>query len=434
MTRRVGFLVDQGVELRHFALSGLVSEYRKNDFQVVLLLTKRFDTPFFKEYIEKYDLLTQVIPSELINYPASKFESRLRLLRDARKRIRKEPLYSHFIKKEKADKRLELLARIPLLVNLIHWIGLRNIKRHYVTSKTIQEFAEMNLQKIIILEYGSKVRTLLGFLANEMSIEINVYLNTLKTMYINDFLAFRPDKLFVWTKDQEVNYYKSNEYHKEGFVENLGSPFHTFLRRKNHSEICDVCMKYGIVDGRKFVLYSMIYEKVYAQEHLLIEKIYRYLQDEFSEDKRPQLAIRRNPFEEDDSGIQYLKEKCPNLIVCDHYWERDASKNWSLQGLQGEIEWKALLYRADLLLNIPSMSTIDAMMTQTKTGNIFFDENMKYNSKVQHILESPFSKIFSQSSFVEELRDINELRSMLFNNEQNFNYMILPSKLSKFLQ
>jgi len=434
MKIRVGFLVEQGVELRHFALSGLVSEYRKNDYQVVLLLTERFDTPFFKEYIEKYDLETQVIPSELINYPASKFEGRLRSLRDARKRIRKEPLYSHFLKKEKANKRLELLARIPLLVNLIHRIGLRNIKRHYVTSKTIQEFADMNLQKIIVLEYGSKIKSLLGFLANEMSFEIDVYLNTFKTMYINDFLSFRPDKLFVWTKDQEVNFYQSNEYHKEGFVKNLGSPFHTFLRRKNLSEICDVCMKYGIVDRRKFVLYSMIYEKVYAQEHHLIERIYRYFHDQFSDDERPQLAIRRNPFEEDDSGIQYLQEKCPNLIVCDHNWERDASKNWTLQGLQGEIEWKALLYRADLLLNIPSMSTIDAMMAQTKTGNIYFDENLNYNSTVQHILESPFAKIFSQSSSVSELRNINELRSILLNIEQNSDSMILSCKLSKFLK
>lgn len=428
MKKRIGVLVNHGVELRHFVLSGLVDAYRNKGEEVVLLLTKDFNSPFFNEYIEKYKLETRLLSKTLVEYPASKWESRLRSLRDARKRLLNEPLYSHFLKTTKSDKRLEFISRNSPVYKLFHTYGLRKIQDHYLTDESIDAITELKLNKVIMLEYGSAIKSLFGLGANHLNIECEVYLNTLKTIYINDFLAFKPSKLFCWTKHHEDSYYQSNWYYPKNYVRPLGSPFHTFLRKKSESEIQQVCNKYRIEENRPLVLYSLIFEKVYRREYLIIEKIYNYFQEQYGEEERPQLAIRRNPFEEEDAGVCYLKQKCPKLIVCDHYWERNASKKWSLQSIQGEVEWKALLYRANLLLNIPSMSTIDAMMTETKTGNIYFDDKGNYNNQVQHILESPFSLLFAKNDFVQDLRRINALDSLIrrvaifhdFNIEKGF--------------
>ena len=432
MKKRIGVLVDHGVELRHFVLSGLVDAYRNKGNEVVLLLTKDYNTPFLNEYIEKFELETQLLSKTLVEYPASKWESRLRSLRDARKRLLNEPLYSHFLKKAKRDKRLEFISRVSPVYKLFHTYGLRKIQDHYLTNESIDAIIELNLNKVIMLEYGSAIKSLFGLGANHLNIECEVYLNTLKTIYINDFLAFMPSKLFGWTKHHEDSYYQSNWYYPKNYVRPSGSPFHTFLRKKSETEIQQVCNKYGIEENRPLVLYSLIFEKVFSREHLIIEKIYNYFQEHYGEEDRPQLAIRRNPFEEDDAGVRYLKLKCPKLIVCDHYWERDASKNWSLQSIQGEVEWKALLYRANLLLNIPSMSTIDAMMTDTKTGNIYFDEKGNYNMEVQHILESPFSRLFLNSNYIRDLNKVNEMESFLNLTKVNYDLEIPQLALSTF--
>ena len=413
MKKRIGILVDHGVELRHFVLSGLVDAYRNKGNEVVLLLTKDFNTPFFNEYIEKFELETQLLSKTLVEYPASKWESRLRSLRDARKRLLNEPLYSHFSKNNNDNRFFRILCKIGLIYRLVHRIGLKRIHRNYSNYVVIEEIQNLDLSRLIMLQYGVSIKTLLGVTTNRIGLPIDVYLNTLKTPYINDFLPFRPSKLNSWVEKHADIYYSFNRYHEVGFIEKTGSPFHAYLRNKNSADIEQVCEIYGIEENRTLVLYSMIFEKVYPREHLIIEKIYNYFQEQYGEEARPQLAIRRNPFEEDDAGVRYLKQKCPKLIVCDHYWERDASKNWSLQSIQGEVEWKALLYRANLLLNIPSMSTIDAIMTGTMTGNIYFDEEVNYNVEVQHILESPFSKYFSKSPYVLDLHEISTLKDLL---------------------
>lgn len=432
MTKRIGFLIDHGVELRHFVLSGLMESYRNNGDDVVFLLANDFNTPFFNEYIESYELETQLLQNVFIECKASKWESRLRSLRDARKNLLNEPIYSHLFKKTKIDKRLQLISRISSIYKLIHLYGLRRIRNHYLIDQNIDAIKKLNLNKVIMLEYGSTIKSLFGLGANHLNIDCEVFINTLKTFYINDFLAFKPTKLFCWIKHHEESYYQNNWYYPTNFVRSFGSPFHTFLRKKSEVQIQQVCEKYGIEENRTLVLYSLIFEKVYRKEHLIIEKIYNYLQAHYKESERPQIAIRRNPFEEDDSVTRYLKNKCPDLIVCDHFWERNASKNWSLQSIQGELEWRALLYRADLLLNIPSMSTIDAMMTETMTGNIYFNEKGNYNSEVQHILDSPFAKLFSASKFVKEIYEPSDIESMLNLQTFEFDLEIERTNLSIF--
>lgn len=434
MKKRVGIYVGHGVEMRHFVLSGLTRELEKQRCEVVLLLDKSIESSFFQEYIDKYNLKTILLDTQLANYPASKWEGRLRSMRDARKRYSDEPKYRHYGGSKSTGKIVQLISRYRLLYKWVLKFGIKKIHKHYQDPNLKDSIAGLDLNRLIILQYGTRIKTCLSVIGTTLGIRVDIFLNTLKTPYINDILTFRPNNLYCWLDEHAESYENINWYHKPNFANAKGSPFHAYLKQKNTEEINKVSQKYQIGDKKRLILYSMIFEKVYPNEHLIIENIYNALNAAYTKEERPLLALRRNPFEESDDGINYLKKNCPKIIVCDHYWERNAASGWSIQGLQGETEWRALLHRSNVLLNIPSMSTIDAMMTQTPTLNIFFNERNKYNKDLEYILESPFSKLFSNHLSVKKVEGAKSVADLFKRNFPFFEPMVNHSNIKDFAE
>ena len=98
------------------------------------------------------------------------------------------------------------------------------------------------------------------------------------------------------------------------------------------------------------------------------------------EENRPQLVLRRNPFEESSFLVDYVNE-FENVIVFDHFWERNKNQNWSIQSKEGEMEWKALLHKCSLMISYPSMSIVESIICSTPVINIGFGENGSENKK-----------------------------------------------------
>lgn len=429
---KVGIYIEHGVEMRHFFLSGLSKEFNRLGDEVVLLVTKEPNSLYFKEYIRQEGLETIVLDSVVAQIKDSKWETRLRSVRDAKKKNSSLPTYRHYANIQNPGTLATLAASNSMLYKWFHFYSLLKIKKHYAKIKIVNHISGLNLCRIILLEYGSGVRSALGHVANKLGIRIDVYLNTLKTIYINDLITFRPDNLYCWTKEHAEIIEIANWYHKPGFTKPIGSPFHTYLRDNDEVEIMEVCNKYGIEEGRKLIVYSLIFEKIYLREHLIIEKIYNQLAEWYSDGEMPYIVIRRNPFEESSVGVEYLKNNCPEIIICDHYWERDVKNGWSIQGVQGEKEWRGLLYRANMLLNIPSMATIDAMMVNTATGNVFVNEDNQYNEEVKHILKSPFTNIFLNNPGVVAINTLDDLKKLIHREQKKIDISIETAKLEAF--
>lgn len=420
---KVGIYIEHGVELRHFVLSGLQKHIERDGYIPVLLINSLKESRYLNEYIAKYDIETECIGQYIGQVNRSKLESRLLTVRRAHRKFVKNELFNHIEKSSQFGFWSKLFGKCKLLYRVLHAVLLPFIKHHYTDNSVCNWLQNSSIERIILLQYGTPVKSTLGQCANYLGIRVDVYLNTLKAIYISDFLIFRPNTLFCWTNEQAKEYENENWYHKNGFAVKKGTPFHTFLRNRNNLEVDSVCEKYRIEKGRKLILYSMIYEKIYPTEHLIIDRLLRILKSTYDQRSRPMLVVRRNPFEENQKGVKYLNDNCRDVIVCDHYWERSSKDDWSIQSIQGEIEWKALLHRADLLLNIPSMATIDAMMTRTITGNIICTEENQYNSKARHIIESPFSVYFSEGVNVYKMDKLENVIDLLDKVWQEYNWI-----------
>jgi hypothetical protein len=281
---------------------------------------------------------------------------------------------------------------------------------------------------------------IVGVNASLSGAKVDVFINTLKTVFIDDFIVFKINRLYSWSIIQNKLFQQANKGINESVFLPLGSPYHNFLRNKDDKAQQKMITKYNLDITRPIVIYSLINEKVYKNEHLIIELICNYFKDNFEHHNRPQIVIRRNPFEQDSEHINYLKS-LPCTIVADHFWERNEKEEWSIQAEEGEVEWRALLQLASVSMNIPSMATIDSLMCGTPVVNLNFNHQGEFNSELSFIIESPYSKYFEDSEFVFSINSINELNTLkegyLFAKSNNNNILqsldISKSTLENFL-
>ena len=94
--RKVCFYIGHGVEVRYFLLSGIVQELENRNIQCCLLLRKEIISPVLDEYIYKYNIKTIYLTFTNEDIVPSSFENYFRSIRNARKRIKNIPIYSHF--------------------------------------------------------------------------------------------------------------------------------------------------------------------------------------------------------------------------------------------------------------------------------------------------------------------------------------------------
>ena len=102
----------------------------------------------------------------------------------------------------------------------------------------------------------------LASVCSKNKISIHVFVNTLKTVFINDFIPFKFDLLFCWSFSQATLYKSANPNIKSSAFKISGSPFHTFLRNKDLENSQRVLEKYKLDQSRPIVVYPLIYEKV----------------------------------------------------------------------------------------------------------------------------------------------------------------------------
>ena len=432
---KIGFFIHHGVEVRYFLLSGLLNFYKEKN-EVCLYVTEDH-SEVLKDYANKYNVEIKTLPS--IDLKTPKFEGYLKAFTNARKRASKNPIYSH-LGQISTNKPFDIIFKIKFVFKLFEYFFKNQTTSYYKNIEYITFFKTEGLTKIYLLEYNSGFLRTIGVNAGLAGIETNVFINNLKTLHIQDFISFKIKKLFSWNLAQNELFQNANLLTKKSKFEPKGSPYHTFLREVDIGYQEEVIKKYNLNVLKPIVLYSLINEKVYKNEHLIIEQISNYIEENFEEKERPQIIVRRNPFEVNSSHVEYIS-KLKNITIADHFWERKENKEWSIQTEEGEVEWRALLQLATVSMNIPSMATIDSLMCGTPVVNIKFNHQGVFNSELSFIIESPYSKYFEDVEFVFSINSINELNNLkegyLFAKSKNNNILqsldISKSTLEKFL-
>lgn len=402
---KVAFYIGHGVEVRHYLISGLLDAVRETK-SVVLVVDEQLESNTLKEYLVFYKVPILRMPKLVNSKPSFFIEGVIRAIRDARKRHKKIGIYRHFGEVGNGNCFLDFVKGNRVLHYLNDIIGRKWTLTRYFNRELFVFFTFNKVDCIYLLEFGSTNSKAIGSVCAKKGIQVNLFLNTLKTVFINDFIPFPINRINVWNDQQKNLFISANPAIAKKKIVATGTPFHFFLRKNDFEYLRLVKLKYNICSGRPIIVYSLLYEKVYSNEHLIIEKINGFFNQKFRPEERPIIVLRRNPFEESDFGIKYLSQ-FSDIVFADQYWERNSEKGWSIQGLEGELEWRALLDLATITMNIPSMSTVDSLMCGTPVVNIGFDETGYENKSISHIIHSPFVNEFAKSEFVSTFTDFD---------------------------
>ena len=408
--KKVGFYINHGVEVRYFLLSGLLDEVRKTN--KVCLYIHEEHSEILEKYKLEYKVEVKVLPIGVAK--RARYEGFIRSFTNARKRGNDVSIYSHFglISKSRFYDKVFKISFISLLGNkLFRFLS----KWHYRDKNLIDFLKKEELSRIYFLQYDSTLLKKIGVNSSLCNIENYIFINTLKTLFIDDFVAFPVKKLFAWNEFQNRLFQSANIGIEKTCFEAKGSPYHAFLAEVDFLYNSKVVEKYNLDLRKPIILYSLINEKVFGSEHLILEKISNVLDELFEANEKPQLIIRRNPFEKNTQHLSFIA-KLKNVIIADHYWERDEPRSWSIQDIPGEMEWRSFLQIASLSMNIPSMATIDSLVCCTPVITVGFNALGEYNHEVDHLINSPFNKDFNKSDFVFECNTSDSFKLNILNS------------------
>lgn len=395
---KVAFYLLHGLEVRHFLLSGLLEKEAELN-EVVLLMGEKIESPLLQEYLSNFKIDLTYLPVTEIKKSGFTIEAGIRSIRDARKRRKQLGIYHHFKKGAKGNSITDFIKGNILSHFFSDIIG-RKYLSNQRSSKIMTDFVTtQNFTKLYIVDFATPISKLFVNVCISKNVVIHAFVNSLKSVFIDDFIPFTLHKFNTWNTAQQILYTTANPGLNSKLIVATGLPYHNFLRQINEEQLKKVKEKYNLTSSRPIIVYSLIFEKVFDKEHLIIEKLNNFFINSFDISTRPILVLRRNPFEENDAGIIYLSA-LENIIIAGHHWERNVSKAWTIQSLEGEIEWRSLLQLSAISMNIPSMATIDSIICGTPVVNIAFNEYETENISIQHILNAPFVKEFEKSSFV----------------------------------
>ena len=423
---KIGFYIDHGIEARHFLLSGLISLITEK-YSVVIFINKKINSVFLNDYLS--DINVEIV--KLKDIPQNKLPrfimSFVRAFRNSRKRFNNIKIFSHFGGVSNSLRWYDFLTGNYIINYTLDYLARPLLTYLNYNSYLEKKVLESEIGHIYILEYGKSINNSLASVCVKNKIKVHVFINTLKTLFINDFIPFNLNRLFCWNSNQSKLFKRLNPALKSSVFNNFGSPFHVFLRNIAPDYVKKVLEKYKLDESRPIIIYPLIFEEIYSEEHLVIEKINTFF-NSFKKENRPQLALRRNPFEENSSLVEYVKN-FENIVVFDHFWERNKRLNWSIQAKEGELEWKALLHISSLMISYPSMGIIESIVCSTPVINIGFGEDGFENKKLSHIVHAPFIKEFENSDFVQQCLTFDSFKEK-FKQLINYKKQISSEKIS----
>lgn len=410
--RVFGFLCNHGVEVRHFLLSGLVHSIR-SQAAVKMILRAETDSPALNEYLDFFKMPRAVMPFETKIARRHKNEHYLSKIRKARKKRLGIGNYHNFRNENEALTAQDHFLGNPLSFQLGHSLWAGTLKTHYTHQAFIDFYKSEGFTDLVLLDYNSPFQLMAGFSANAAGVKVHIVMNTLKTYYTNDYVPFEFQRLYAWDQEQTQLFQQSNPQHAAHHFVNGGNPYYTFFTNNQFQDrLPELYQRYPQLLGQKLIVYSLIYEKMYAHEFELLQQLNQVINDTFLPEDRPIVVVRRNPFEESTALIRQI-ETLDNFFVSGHYWERDVDKEWSIQSIEGEKEWKWLLSQASLCMNIPSMAGYESLLSGTPVLNIGFGPDGQPSAELKQFTDAPFMKSFNRSKFIRVCYSIEELNQLL---------------------
>lgn len=425
MVKKIGFYIGHGVEIRHFILSGLLKQAQEKGETIIFRGDNNY-SKFLEEYLGDANI---IYLNKIKIKKRIRLEALILIIRSARLRLKNIGNFHNYNKIKKSNSFKDFVFGNAIVFYFINYLSLFFIKKYYKTPELSKIFKDNNLSEIFILDYNHPFYLQIGYAAKEAGVDVKIIINSLKSFYINDFIPFKTKYLYTWNKTQNELFKQSNFHQNKKIFCTVGNPYHNFIFKPVEMEIVSDELKQ--LHQVPFIVYTLIYEKVYPDEYNTVLLINNFINDNFKINK-PKIVIRRNPFEETPGHIDKIKE-LNNIIIAPHFWERDAPNEWSIQSFKGEMDWKYLLSKARLLINITSMAAIESILSGTPVINIGFNGNGTEALSLQRFTNAPFQQDIQISPFVKStvtFQDFKNIFFELYNAKENVNKNIIINSMN----
>ena len=405
--RIFAFIFQCSIEYRSLLLSGLYEELIKH--HKVILISRECSSKNLDEYSAYYKINTYKFDKKYFLHPMLKIENLVLASRKARHRIKKIGNFGYF-SNDRALKWTDYILGNNFVFRILNALAVKKIHKHYVRKDIQSIYQTLNITDVILCGYSNAGNKLFAINAIESNVNVWITLNNWKDLYVNNFIPFIPNKIFSWNNAIIKEYLKRNMHLTQKNFSTVGNPaFDRFYKYKPKFSRSYYENKYGIQSKQPLILYTLLAPDVYSSELEIVKLIGNVIKRNYPDkNDRPFLLLRRNPMDEETLNEEKIDD---DIVFAEHYFEGSKEKAIFIQSIEGESEWLDLIYYSDIVVNVASTVTLEALMMKKPVINIEFNGNGDNEPLLKKFTEAPFYTPLLNRSDVKVCRNIREFES-----------------------
>lgn len=419
--RKFAFIINYGIEYRNFFISNLSNKLLEN--HDIVVIKKDIKNNLFDMYEKNYDFKTINLEKKYFKKQRLKIENIFQSVRKSRMKLKGFGVFKNYNLKSNSLSFKDIIKGNLLSYSFFRFMTLKYINNNYQDKSIKKILLENNITDIILSGYSST--SSISFAINSLSLNLNVwtFINSWKDFYINDFLPFKSSAFFMWSDSMKSDYIVMNKHIKSDTMISTGNAiFDRFYNAKPTNNIEYYEKKYKIKKDQKILLYSMLDPDRYKKESEIISLIYKEIEKKY--DNIPILLIKKNPFDSTNNVDNYFKD-FKDIVVLEHFSQRDKENDFFIQSIDGEKEWIDLLYYSDVILGAASTIALEAIMMKKPIITISFDEKNNFSNFLFDLAEASFYKKLLERKDVSISKNIKDFAEILnyyiyeFKNSEN---------------
>ena len=387
--RKFALLINYGIEYRLFFTSGLYDALKKENYGIVVF-KRDIANGMLDNDLAKRDVTVIKVEPKIFQKEKTFFERYFHPVRQSRMKKIGIGIFRNYNPQKTSTVKEWLLGNALTYRIMKTIVDLQNPKR-YEDQQIVQLLKENGITDLIISGYASTGSKLFAINAMNINAKVWTLVNSWKDFYINDYVPFSPDAIFVWSETMKANYLKMNKQLNPAKIIPTGYlPYDRLFNRSMMFSRGYYQEKYDFSANVPVLLYTMLDPDRYPGEHLIIENIAKRLLNEFPDDT-PVVLVKKNPYDGSPSINEYFSN-AKNIRVVEHFSERNKEEDFFVQSLEGEFEWTDLLQLSSMTIGAASTVALESLIVKRPVVTVAFDEKGVESDVLMEMAKAPFYK------------------------------------------
>lgn len=396
--------------MRNMLFSGLATELQRK--YKVSILTHQHNEYLDHAAKDNNLEIIQILP-ESLKKKRLKIEGYFLSSRRARLRLDNNKSFRLMTKAPEVRKKDYILSN-DLLYKVLQKITWKKTQKNYYDKQLAESIKKYGITDVIIQGYSTPEAMVVGVTASQLNCKVWVINWSWKDFYVNEYIPFKVNGLFTWSDELKQNYIEYNKHIDQGLFEAIGNlSFDKMYNYKPTRALNYYAAKYGFSESTRIILYSMVHPAVYADEHMLIKRIYDQLENSTLAGDFIFL-MKPNPMDKVLTRLFDIEIK-NRLITLENLWEYSQKDDFNMITDEGQTEWLDLIYYSDINISVASTVTIEYLIMNKPVINVLFDATLNLNEDFVRLYEAPYYASCKNLDTVKPVKSIDKIEQTLLN-------------------